>query len=152
MTLILITKEIVSVKSIGLAYVNVEDLILMWFMDYKWALLHFFFHFKKRFVSLLISNHVFKLYLHLINAQGNRLEYCVSCLGCQFTLLGCINLYKDGAMINVKWWNLCKSCIDAHSHWFNVESQLGTTDQNNPLYWDTSDFIPYAVLSVVTLR
>lgn len=48
----------------------------------------FFFHFKKRFVSLLMSNHVFKLYLHLINAQGNWLEFCVSCLGYQFAFVG----------------------------------------------------------------
>lgn len=60
-------------------------------------------------------------------------------------LLDHINLYKDGAMINVKWWNLCKCCLDAHSHGFHVESQLGTTDHNNQLYWDTCDFIPYAV-------
>lgn len=73
-------------------------------------------------------------------------------LATSLPLLGQINLYKDGAMINVKWWNLCKSCIDARSHWFHVESQLGMTDHNNPLYSDTSDFIPYAVLSVITLR
>lgn len=37
-------------------------------------------------------------------------------LATSLPLLGQINLYKDAAMINVKWWNLCKSCIDAHSH------------------------------------
>lgn len=86
MTLILITKENVSIKSIGLTYVNAENLILMWFMDYKWALFHF--SISRKIVSLLISNHVFKIYLHLINAQGNLLEWCVSCPGYQFAFVG----------------------------------------------------------------
>lgn len=42
----------------------------------------------KRFnVFLLISNHVFKLYLHLINAQGNWLDaLSCSCLATSFPL------------------------------------------------------------------
>ncbi len=35
---------------------------------------------------------------------------------------------------------------------FMCKSELCMADPNNPLYWDTSDFIPYAVLAVITLR
>lgn len=62
-----------------------------------------FFSISRKIISLLISNHVFKIDLHLINAQGNRLEYCVFlALATSLHLLDHINLYKDGAMINVK--------------------------------------------------